>query len=379
MSHPQLSIVVPVYNVESYLADCLDSLVEQALQDVEILLIDDGSTDGSAAVAERYVRRFPTMKLTSTGNHGLGAARNTGVGLASGKYLTFVDSDDTVPPYAHELLVSTLEQSGSDFAVGSLNRLTSGGATQPGWLRQLHRERRIGTSLQEFTEIIRDVFACNKVFRRSFWLSSSLVFPEGVRYEDQPTLVEAYLKARAVDVLVRPVYNWRVREDGSSITQRRHELDDLRDRLLTKRMAMERVESMGSPQVRSVWYRTMMPGDLPKYFWAIPGCDDAYWNLLCSGIRSLWADRPPLADSTLRTHMRVVGWLVAHDRRADAERVLAFVDDHGREPPQEWRDGHLVVVLPGLDEPDSDIPAELFRVGSHERVTITTPEESSPP
>src|SRR5690349_8686628 len=94
---PRLSVVVPVYNVERYLDECLASLAAQQVADFEAILIDDGSTDGSAAIAQAYADRDPRFRLISQPNAGLGAARNAGIALAQGEFLAFLDSDDKVP------------------------------------------------------------------------------------------------------------------------------------------------------------------------------------------------------------------------------------------------------------------------------------------
>src|SRR5689334_866082 len=90
---PLLSVVVPVYDVERYLDECLASLAAQTLRDLEVVVVDDGSPDGSAAIAEAWARRDPRFRLVRQANHGLGHARNTGARHAAGTYLAFVDSD----------------------------------------------------------------------------------------------------------------------------------------------------------------------------------------------------------------------------------------------------------------------------------------------
>ena len=97
---PEISLVVPFYNVEEYLADCLDSLLSQTWTDFEVVLVDDGSPDGSRAIADRYAAQDARIRIISVENGGLGAARNTGVRSARGRYLAFVDSDDLLPPGA---------------------------------------------------------------------------------------------------------------------------------------------------------------------------------------------------------------------------------------------------------------------------------------
>ena len=124
-------------------------------------------------------------------------------------------------------------------------------------------------------EILADVFAVNKVFRRSFWDDAGLSFPDRLRYEDQVALTSAFLTAGQIDVLRETVYHWRVRP-RTSITQRRHEIEDLRDRLLTKQMSTDLVLDRG-PSAYSTWWSTVVPVDLPLYFRSVLGCSDEYW------------------------------------------------------------------------------------------------------
>src|SRR3954447_16249370 len=127
---PRVSVVVPIYNVEDYLAECLESLAAQTFEDLEVIMVDDGSTDGSAAIAESFAARDPRFKLVRRVNGGLSAARNTGIEAATGEFLAFVDSDDLVAPDAYEKLVGTLDKTGSDFASGNAHRLYPNGRTR---------------------------------------------------------------------------------------------------------------------------------------------------------------------------------------------------------------------------------------------------------
>src|SRR5689334_23375145 len=125
---PRLSVVVPVYNVERYLDECLASLAAQHVEDFEAILVDDGSTDGSAAIARRHAGRDPRFRLVSQGNAGLGAARNAGVELARGEFLAFLDSDDKVPADGYARMLASLERTGSDFATGNIHRFDGTGS-----------------------------------------------------------------------------------------------------------------------------------------------------------------------------------------------------------------------------------------------------------
>ena len=113
-------------------------------------------------------------------------------------------------------------------------------------MARLHREPLAGITAREHPEILGDVFAWNKLFRTSFWRAQGLEWPEGVRYEDQPTTTRAFL-AGTFDVVPEVVYHWRIRQDGSSITQQRASTTDLRDRWRTKRMALDAVQEYDDP------------------------------------------------------------------------------------------------------------------------------------
>lgn len=114
MENIKVSIIVPIYNVEKYLKECLESLVNQTLQEVEIILVIDGSTDGSETIACEYTERYDNIKMIVQENQGLSGARNTGMKLAKGKYIYFVDSDDYISLNAMELLYTTAEKQNID-------------------------------------------------------------------------------------------------------------------------------------------------------------------------------------------------------------------------------------------------------------------------
>jgi glycosyltransferase involved in cell wall biosynthesis len=363
-SQPRISAVVPVYNVADYLPHCLESLLAQRHDELEILVIDDGSTDESGAIADRYAEEENRLRVVHTDNHGLGAARNEGLRLATGEYVAFADSDDVVPPTAYDAMMRSLERSGSDFVTGSIVWWSPGGHDEPPWMHRLHNPRRTGIRAAEHPEILGDVFAWNKLFRRSWWETQALSWPEGVRYEDQPTTTRAYLAGR-FDVLPDVVYHWRIRDDGSSITQQRASVADLADRLETKRMSLASVAaSPDADAIRPYFMDRVLAGDLHRYFLLIPGCSDEWWALLESGVRELWGDRS-LVHSGLPPVHRLTGWLVEQGRREDAATVMTYVAGlEGRPAPRVRTDEGVRIDVPGIDPATVD-PAALA-VRDHE-------------
>ena len=237
---PLLSVVVPFYGVEDYIEECLESLRVQTLTDLEVICVDDGSPDGSLAIVERYCARDPRFRLVRQPNAGLGPARNTGMRAATGRYLAFVDSDDLVPARAYELLVGTLERTGSDFAAGDVRRLDAEGL-HPSWTHaRPFASDDLRTHVLRRPDLVADRMVWNKVYRRDFWDAHGYTFP-AIRYEDWPVTLAAHLDAVAVDVLAEPVYHWRDRATGESNTQAVHRLDNLADRMASAAMVLDLV------------------------------------------------------------------------------------------------------------------------------------------
>ncbi|MDQ6934384.1 MAG: glycosyltransferase [Actinomycetota bacterium] len=214
-----LSVVVPFYNVELYIGDCLESIARQSLRDLEVILVDDGSEDGSREVAQKYADADSRFRILTQENQGLGPARNTGAASARGSYLTFIDSDDVVPRDAFELMTSRLENTDSDFAAGNARRFNLHG-TRASWLHRGPFAHDLShAQVTRFPSLAYDRMIWNKVFRRSFWDEGGYEFP-ATMYEDYPVTLRAHLDAESVEVVSAPVYHWRERDAGeTSITQ----------------------------------------------------------------------------------------------------------------------------------------------------------------
>ncbi|GAA2139426.1 hypothetical protein GCM10009760_21680 [Kitasatospora kazusensis] len=278
----RLSVVVPVYNVERYLQECLDSIAAQTFGAFECVMVDDGSTDGSAAIAEAFAAGDPRFRLVRQENKGLGAARNTGcrhLGPDS-EYLAFVDSDDTLPPGAYELMIRTLDETGSDFATGNALRLRTSGYSPSHAHRKPFRETRLKTHVTEIPSLVTDRTAWNKVYRRSFFEAAGVHYPEGILYEDAPVSVPHHFLATSVDVLSEPVYHWRVREDGEvSITQRKTDPRGLVDRVRSMELVREWLLARPEPKFREYlrsYDENSLVEEIPMFFWSVPDGDRAY-------------------------------------------------------------------------------------------------------
>lgn len=227
----RVTIVVPFFNTAPYLRAALDSIRMQRYGDLDVILVDDGSTDGSTEIANEFARRDSRFRVLRTNRVGPGAARNIALKQTSGDFIAFVDGDDVLPTGAIYRLLSTLKRSGSDFAVGAFEHLAGTDRWRSPWVLQQHAQTREAVNLTEVPGITRNVFPWNKLFRRAFFEAKVGPFPEGIVYEDQIVTARAFAEARAFDVLTETVYLWRKRESGDSITQNRATIAHLENRI----------------------------------------------------------------------------------------------------------------------------------------------------
>lgn len=232
---PNIVVVVPVFNVEKYLALCLKSLIAQNYKNLRVILVDDGSTDNSLAIAKEFTKKL-NLQIISQPNQGLGAARNAGVagiGNSTCEYLMFLDSDDALAPNAlHDLAVQA-KLTNSDFVIGDTTRMK-------GLTRLKRRDTRAvfakGTlnaiTFAEHPAVIQDLTAWNRLFRFEFYQQQKLEFPTGVFFEDMTLMTRALIAAKTFDILAKPVIFWRVRTEGvRSITQQTGDSNKIADRI----------------------------------------------------------------------------------------------------------------------------------------------------
>ncbi|KQW47026.1 hypothetical protein ASC77_17730 [Nocardioides sp. Root1257] len=325
---PVLSVVVPVYNVAPFLAECLDSVLGQSLVDLEVIAVDDGSTDDSPQILERYAAADDRLRVIRQANGGLGSARNTGLGAARGEFLTFCDSDDTVPTRAFELMVRTLRRSGSDLVVGAARRFKHGRMRQVAWGSTVHEFDRIATTIDEFPEAIQDIVACNRMFRTEFWRSRIGDFSEGIAYEDHVPMLAAYLRAERFDVLSNVTYHWRIREDHSSIGQQKALLQNLRDRVAVKEEAYDLLQAEASAATYDAWVGRCLDIDFrPFLAHALTGTAE-YRSLMAATYRTFLDRASERALRAVRHDRLVRAWLCAGEHwEALAEAEAAFAGD----------------------------------------------------
>ncbi|MER5854071.1 bifunctional glycosyltransferase family 2 protein/CDP-glycerol:glycerophosphate glycerophosphotransferase [Streptomyces sp. NPDC059688] len=365
--HPRLSVVVPFQDVEHYLAECLESIARQSFRDFEVILVDDGSSDGSVRIAADYCAADPRFKLIRQHAHGPGHARNAGLRSLHphAEFLAFVDGDDVIPEYAYELLIRTLDESAADFVSGNVQMMNS----TKKWQSPLHKgpmqKNRRGTHITKFDALIYDRTVWNKVFRRSFWDGNGIRFPEGVLYEDSWVNMYAHFRAEKVDVVTDVVYYWRRREGGAapSITQRYTELSNLRDRVTAVQTVSRFLAEQGSREYldsKRKYDLACLKSDLLLHLKVLPDADEEYRESFMRWANEFLDEADLTVIDELPAEARVKWLLVREDRLPQLLEVLEFERRGGPLPVH--RRFHRYLNYPGLGDREIGLDKKAYRL-----------------
>lgn len=221
----KISVILPCYNAEAYLSACLDSLLGQGMRDFEVILVDDGSKDGSLAVARRYAERDARICVFTQENQGVSAARNLGLTQAKGEWVTFVDGDDLLPPDAFETLLSGAAET-ADMVVCPHETFDETGRTQPVWPEtrwyrgtSTHKKRAAALRLIEGDSVLN--IMCGKLIRREMIEREQLRLVSGLKMaEDALFNLEAALCARDIVYVHRVAYRYRIHSQSATGSRR---------------------------------------------------------------------------------------------------------------------------------------------------------------
>ncbi|HXP19027.1 MAG TPA: bifunctional glycosyltransferase family 2 protein/CDP-glycerol:glycerophosphate glycerophosphotransferase [Streptosporangiaceae bacterium] len=363
MTVPRISVVVPFYNNVDLLGECLASIAAQTITDLQVIMVDDGSTDGSSAAASAHAADDPRFTLVSVPNGGPGSARNHGVAAATGEFLAFVDADDVLPPDAYATMLGVLERSGSDFVSGAVRRLSAAGLGESGLHARAIKARRLGTHISRTPELFYDISVWNKLFRRSFWDASGLAFPEGMLWEDLVAMTRAHVLARAVDVITEPVYHWRDRDQGApSITQSRTDISNFSDRITALEMIDDFLRERGTPAMLRQHQHKALINDLWLYIGDLCRTSADYRSEFIGLARRYLGQVNPKVTSDLPAEHKLAYYLIGQDKAAELAEYAGWLAAHpGRTPPMVRTFRGRRADLPFRRDRGLAIPDRVFR------------------
>lgn len=284
-----ISVIVPVFNVAGYLPQCVDSILSQDYGNLEVILIDDGSTDGSGEICDRYAALDSRVRAIHQKNGGAAAAKNAGLRLATGEYLAFADSDDYLEPGAYGFLMKALLENGADAVQGSFREV----------YRNRAEEQRISEEILEgYDYLLRfpKDFSCallwNKLYRRA--LFDGVFFEEGHKIDDEYFTYQGFLQPRKVVRMDRVVYNYRKRASSvmsSPESAERLVLDCLDSAAKRRQRILDTLPQLREPfdenYLDVIWYLSGNEGSTERTLQALKGSLHSY-------LREKGRTRPPV-------------------------------------------------------------------------------------
>lgn len=233
-----ISIIIPVYNVAAYLPECLDSILRQDHEKLEVILIDDGSKDESGSICDAYGAKDARVRVIHQQNGGAAAAKNAGLRAATGEYLSFVDSDDYLEPNVYGYMLGLLKSTDSDAAVFAFRNAFRSHTED----HIPHTERTEFTGREYVLRFLSDWTCCllwNKLYKRS--LFDGVFFEEGHRIDDEYFTYQGIMNAKKVVCDGRVIYNYRRRASSAMLNP-----------LARERLALDRIDFLAKRRERVI-------------------------------------------------------------------------------------------------------------------------------
>lgn len=384
---PDVSVVVIVYNDAARLPGAVRSVLTQTLRDLEVIIVDDCSTDSTPRVAEELARdpRVRYVRLEQNSG-GCSMPRNVGIDHARGRYVMFLDSDDTLDMHACLNMVHAAEESGADLVSGVCVRVhhnRSGLTETVPWWPELYAERRVLDGVSQLPDLLRDTLSTNKCYRRDFLEAAALRFPVGYHYEDLLFSAKAYLAARRIVLIPETVYHWNVivRAAQKSISNRRGELSNLRDRISIHRMIDEALGAWlaagGDPEVKIAKDAKFVEHDLVLYLRDLPYQAPEYVAEFTELVRDYLTTLHPEAFSRCPHRVAVAGaYLLVQRDWPNLVTVCEHLLDRSRDSAKHLertritsdlveRDGRIYWCAQHLDSAEGRAALDVTDLGLH--------------
>lgn len=258
----KLSIIIPVYNTEDYLEECLKSVINQSLKEIEIIIIDDGSTDNSLKIAREFEKKDSKIKVFEEKNQGAATARNIGIEKARGEYITFVDSDDAININTYKYLYNLASANNYDLLKFNIELVFDNKRMAELVNKEIAPEIKI---IQNRAKILDNhVSACSKILKTDFLKENNLTFPDNLAYEDILFHWKCCLYAKNSALVEYPFYFYRKGIQSTSLIKSKKTFDIFKIHEMTLNLIKEK-----SPQDLKIYEKNIVK-HLPFYYDKIP-------------------------------------------------------------------------------------------------------------
>lgn len=277
---PDVTVIVVGYKDADRIGTAIQSVLDQSLRNLEVIVVDDCSPDHTEQVVGEYVAKDPRVRFhklpVNTGS--ASGPRNAGIAMARGEWIVFVDSDDTLEQHAVKNLLRAVEETSADLGCGESIRIdVNTGRRKPWWPEQHERTREL-ESITQMPELVFDQLVTNKIFRKSMFIENQMTFAEGYFYQDMLWMIQSYTFARRIVVIPEVVHFWMVDRlaDDLSVSQRRHEVTNIGHRITMNRRMDEFLA--GRPEIQVIKDRKFFNHDANLYMTTLLSVtdEDAY-------------------------------------------------------------------------------------------------------
>lgn len=357
-----LTAIVLVYNGEKFLKPCLNSLVNQTLTNLEILLINDASTDDSLSICKEYERDYDNVfVIDKKENGGLASSANLGIKLAKGEYIILVDNDDIVPSYAYEKLYNKAKECDADISIGqavllhgSLQHEISS-AEQRVWSKE-----RIIHDVNEFPVIFHDAFYWNKIIKKSLLIDNNIELPLGMIYADRKFSHTAYIHAKTISIIPDCVYMWRIRKNDKtdeSLSIRRKEAWNYINRIDSYEIDLDKLINKYPDYFKILMRRVIVPirGILESEEFK-----NAFYERGLKLLKEECFKLNNIYDNDLSNLDNIFLYLALNDYKSELEELLKLNISKQRELYSE--NGKTYWKLPLFRNSNIEIPDNLFEI-----------------
>ena len=286
MKKPFVSIVVPVYNTEEYIEECLNCLVNQTLENIEIICINDATEDNSMEIVRKFAKDNNKIKIIENEvNKGLSATRNIGIDSVNGEYITFFDSDDMIEKTAFEKLYNEAKEHNQDVIVYNIKRFNDEGDE---WFEILQKKSNISeyvekTDLLKNSELIYSTTSCNKFIKTDYLKKINHKFIENILFEDIPFTTKLLCNTDSIGIYPDVIYYWRVRD--KSITQNNSDVQNLKDRVSVSKYILKYVDEEADEKykpLKKTIYKKLLEHDFSLFLNELDMADDEFKEKLIS-------------------------------------------------------------------------------------------------
>lgn len=290
IENPLISIIVPIYNTAEYLEECLDSLVNQTLEDIEIICVDDNSDDGSSEILEEYAKKDKRITLIKNEkSFGPSICRNKALEIVTGEYITFSDSDDKIESDAYEKLYAFSKKYNQDLVVYNIIRFNDSGKKWPSILHSISMKGETfpKTNILEHKELVYDTTSPNKFIKRSFFEKYNFRYKEGRIYEDILFTMQLFCASDIIGIYPDVTYYWRVRQNKKkSLTQKVSFTKNLKDRIFITKETIKVINSSEKhKELLNAFYAKLTKIDVLQFINELDKSDEEYKSIMFNEVK----------------------------------------------------------------------------------------------